>query len=625
MNKTIAGINIKSFVKPSFLIVAVSVLIHILLNKSNITVYIHTLFFASISYAVYYYSGKTNQQKTPFFSILLSITTILMFIGTGTRYLTNDDIFMILSLKSGENVPFLASVYSRVLTASYTIFPHIPWYGLFLLIGQLFTLNFLFASIFRIKTTRLYKGTITFFCLFIYSQFIIELTFTTAALCLGISSILWFGIKAKAQSLKRYDYIILLLALFIGYCFRPPALILSIVIFSPLLLSFNIKRMIILGCILGSFIGMSKFEPVIRKKLFTKSELAFAHYNGIRSIIHDRPDSACDFEEGLEHVNWSENDFKMFKSWLYQHEKFHSPEDIKALIKTCDKQLSNQNILNQLNEIKDHKHQYFPLLAVLIFILILFPKKLSPQFYATILFSSAIFIYLIIFQKLPGRITNPVLFGIIFFVLTQSSAPVKLPFWKPIILCSSLILFFDFRYFSIPILLSLIYIYDTYKKKDLFDIKLLAVTFTALTLIPLSQRHAKRQKTESKRYTEMNNLMHTHGIKYLYTISGFYYSRSVHPLVELPSSPTQLSLSWLTFSDYFTNDLLPQAGVEKASELWPKFIDNNEVCFISHYREDKKIDEIKTFYFENYCQKVDTIRIKQSDHLDYFRIVSSKD
>lgn len=556
------------------------------------------------------------KQKQSLARTIWAMATIGGFLIAGTRFFINDDVFTAMALQAGYTTPYIGKLFALFLSKLYTIIPGLPWYGLALLAGNAIAFRMILSIAETTNSGRNEVFAFIFTGLLIYSPFIFEITFTSSSFATAITGILWFSAKQRAEQVKNRHYFIISATLITSFMFRPNAGIMALFSFAPLLFIADKKHLLKIALAIIPF-GMLLVHDHFAS---ASTGIEYTKFNELRSKIHDRPESACNYEDALNSTPWSQNDFEMFKGWFYQHEHFLSTKSLETLTNSCNKQFDNQNISRNTEKIFFNNISFYAHTFCFILLVLYFLPRIRFQEAALFGVCLLIIVYLVLFRKLPERIFAPVLYGFILHTLSSKSKKQQTGKWIPIAAVIGITLLFNFRIFSIPAaFIILLLLLNKKASKPLSQATPYLLFF--FIFAPLVSSKQKNQERDLKLHRIVTNTLIENKCSFAYAVPGGYdYSRCISPLEIIQYPATTLFLSWQTFSTYYNEDILKKNGFEKPSDTWKFFIDNPKACFIYPKGEPEKLEMFKQFYREHYNAEIDTVLFYRQETLDFFWI-----
>jgi len=291
--------------------------------------------------------------------LLTSFYFLLNFTVLRTGYGVNDDIQMIAMASGywgGKPVPFL--VFSNVILGFFLNFLYSLNTSANWEIWLFFTVHFfsILALVFIVLSNKAVQTIVKMFgvliIMLIEMYFLLNITFTTAAVASSIAGACLLLTEIQARSLSRkflvvWGYALILIAGLI----RIESVALVFLSLIPFLINrqclLNVKIIIpifgIIGCLL---LGLYMFD-----NLYVGSFPAWTSYKAYtqtRSMIHDTP-RLTNVDGTIKEIGWSANDFDMFERWFFTDPHVYSIEKLQYLVQhVSDKQKTIFNLILSL-------------------------------------------------------------------------------------------------------------------------------------------------------------------------------------------------------------------------------------------------------------------------------------
>ena len=255
---------------------------------------------------------------------------LIAVIGKGTKFETNDDPGYLMIAQGAmyghrsNALLFVGRPIGQILVALYSFAPNIAWYTIVMLGSQALAISYLFLVC--LKKTRLdFRNTLAIKLIIVgitSAPIFGYLQMTKASIVItGAGSIIFF------LSATRSQYIVSILLIFMGICWRPEGgllalLTISILYFARICTYDNsrrvVKRLALLGfvglaCYSTTFAFWNTMSPWLSSE--TRSYIAF---NSSRGIIHGTDYASSDRgRQAAAEVGLSSNDYEMFLNWYF--------------------------------------------------------------------------------------------------------------------------------------------------------------------------------------------------------------------------------------------------------------------------------------------------------------------
>lgn len=274
----------------------------------------------------------TYIEKRPFLSSLL-IFSFLFFLNT-PRYESNDDLGIVYWLHETIEPLFISPILSFFFHILYTQVNFLPIWSLFLYLcqfcGLILFLKYLMPNIINIQSKIFFLVALLslysyiFWCL----NFLSTCLFVTGSICFLFTS----NIISQRQKTYKTIHIFLLGFFFsIVYLIRPSDFLISLILFSPVLILLLIKRnWKIIITFLIPLIFIICISIVLNETYQTSEYQEYQPYRGQFTdydIIKTK-----NYNQTLHLLNINENDIIIFKNWWFFDYDLFSLNNLKILI-----------------------------------------------------------------------------------------------------------------------------------------------------------------------------------------------------------------------------------------------------------------------------------------------------
>jgi hypothetical protein len=300
-------------------------------------------------------------QKHPLWLAILvnAFLFILVYSIYSPRFMTNDDVGMMLEVagvsRTAVSSPYLIHSHyflGVILKFLYSFGHSIPWYGIYLLSMVAFShITFLYVSLKsnpRLWTFLVYS----FYFALIGVELLINLQFTISSTLIGfagMSLLIFLGDELSSEknekslfSMNRWYFLFTLMFLALSVMIRWKAFLMVVIIAVPIFVVSLLgkSRLIIrskisvLCIVLALCFGLN----IINRIVWTTNEdwSEFYHFNKLRSKLSGN--NPLDYLEEdeltnvLESVDWSRNDYYMFKTFYFLDQDVFNAEKLKVLL-----------------------------------------------------------------------------------------------------------------------------------------------------------------------------------------------------------------------------------------------------------------------------------------------------
>jgi len=523
-------------------------------------------------------------SASPSVLILLFVVVFFAFILPLTyhRYSSNDDIGILLDIKSGFPVSFMSYILGDVFSLLYRkVSDIVPWYGIFTCISLGISLFVLLRMLYVSHgTKRIEYFMFSALLSILYIRFIQVQGYTETAIISGGVGILGLFLAFYQNKVNWYSTIGYGLLLCLCFLWRTQALFFVLVFFFPILL-IRIRKywayclLFLLPCIL-----LYTANAIFAYLHSTPEQRYFDEFNRYRGKIHGTPLFELNIHNKalLQDVKWTVNDFIVYDDWLFFDESKYNVETLKQilsdenLIKPQVSTLNPQAILYSIKQIVYVYWKWIMIIAFLGILLILYCSR------EKILLCLFFFVYAMIGTVLlsttvrfPMRLAHPMFFIVssLYIIILLDSDPlnsiIKQPKWHTIrafamIICGVIL-----------ILGSVMAIV----KINRFNFNIGNIAYSTIENI--------------NKYVNYNSVLLVDGI--YPDILSF-----TNPMKEYTDIFTVIPMGWPIFSPRFYA-VLQDIGLKRGSEVFPYMIRSENAFIICG---DSIKANIHTFIKQNY-------------------------
>jgi hypothetical protein len=359
----------------------------------------------------------------PFFSI--NDDVVMMMIASGTGIYNHPDAHLV----------FTNILLGGLLKKLYQAAPHYPWYGYYQIFIHFIASLFILYSFLRVQFS---KTRLLLFIVYFLSaglQFLVFLQFTTTAFAIGQSGILLFlSILDGSSNDPRSSKLLLLVStlfLILSALIRIESfymvMILAIPAFSfTFLRGYRSRPLVAVYLLFFSLLTPSIIASRTYHLLSYERDAGwkgFYEFNALRAKFNDygltRFDSKT--EKIFSEVNWSQNDYRMLKSWFSADRDVFSTAKMKAVLSHFPSYRSwNMADLSRTFRglMRDPGFRNSILLAILFISILKFRAHYRWLIYCTVFMIFSLTVYQALFLKLAVRVLYPMisfLLGLMFF------------------------------------------------------------------------------------------------------------------------------------------------------------------------------------------------------------------
>lgn len=366
-------------------------------------------------------------------SILIVIGAFLIFLlSYDFRFLVADD-YLINYIINGNygtgynqiSNPYLNGILMLLISTLKNIIPIFNWYYIYLFTSLL--ISFIVLHVIMFKNKLPYYSHI----FLIISQILLSITITytiIAYLLIFTGSILFL----KSENKKEEILSIILFVL--GILTRDDVTITAIILIVPIMLfeyikNKNKKVIKLIMLLISIFIFANISNALINSSNEIQKE--YIKWNKDSTNIRDfLKINYENFEESFKKINFSENDFNCFYSWMFSNKELYSSETLQTISKFTT--FSQRYSLNPIFWIIMFFINKFYLLYLLLIIFFIFTNKNKDKYFYLLIFSGLIdLIALAIRKRFVLRVILPIIFiNICCILLYENKIYIKKSFKK---------------------------------------------------------------------------------------------------------------------------------------------------------------------------------------------------
>lgn len=363
-----------------------------------------------------------------FYSIVIS--------RNGIVYSMNDDITLrgiVSGIYLGTpsiNMIFSAFPFSALLYILYKITDIIDWYGLILILSNMFFLSYTIYNIIKTKKETFEKIVYIAFIFYILSVlfygFLVQITFTTSATFIATCCLILYLLPNES----KFKNVVIIAGIALAYGIRPKACIMELAFFIPAILYKNIKNrekfkkdfllgvkifIVLLACLLADKISV--------RDLSWKEYLI---YNNYRSLYYDyyfdqiKELPKEEKKEMFYEAGFSDGEMNALSSWTSGMGFYDSiPSKMPLLIEQCEAHglKINPDVKGTIEKLlkKDLNKYYIITIFIMCYVILKSPDK-KTKFVTVLSFvflQIAFLLYLVIQGRIPDRVIVPLYFSYI--------------------------------------------------------------------------------------------------------------------------------------------------------------------------------------------------------------------
>ena len=484
------------------------------------------------------------------------------------KYHVNDNIAILDDIKGGFAVSFMAFSLGKFFTFLYFhLSSSVEWYGWFLYLSTAISFSLVLYALNKAENLRLFfiPLAISFLSLAIY--FVLEIGYNSVSFLAGGSALFAFFVYVfHSQKISYFKIVLIGIVFSLSFLVRMQA-VFGVVAFGfpmfGLILILHFKKLWkpLLAFSLP-FVLFVSFNYFYESANLSQQDKDFIKFNAVRGQFHDFNIARVNFnnQKLLEVNKWNPEDYQMLLSWIFVDENKYNQQTIQNIFDYSLPLPTNSEMIKSINfdvvwEYYTKIYAKFVYFILIILLLNFFYHKPLHTIWVIlyIVFIFAFILYMLVFQRFPERIGNPILFISALFTLLPIAIPLfsetaktQLKGIKNLLASAFLIILSVYLYKQVTV-------YDEYIELE----KQIQADFDA------SYEHLQ------KNYENKFILIQPESVKV----------RNQSPLKSYDNKFKTISLGWTTFSPRFYS-ALKQFGIEKGSELFPYMIDNKDAYLL---------------------------------------------
>ncbi len=527
------------------------------------------------------------------------------------KYHVNDNIAILEDIKGGFAVSFMTFSLGNFFSFLYlNANSSIEWYGWFLYLVTAINVSLILYTLSKAKNLRLFFIPLATSYLTLIAYFIIEIGYNSVSFLSGGVALFAFIVYLFHNERINYFKIVFLGVLFsFSYLVRIKAILGVIAFGFPILLLIIIihfKRLwkpflIFLLPLAFAY----TFNYLYKLTDLNQQEKEFREFNVLRGQFHDFNVARINLNNAkIQSVNnWTIDDYQMLNAWIFVDENKYNKQTIQTIFDYSfplpNKMEMIKNVdFNVLSEYYTSIYNKF-ILFILIILLLHFIYSSTIQNWWILFYVIYVFLfvfYMLVFERFPSRIGNPILFISSLFALLSVAIPlfpknmeIKFTSTKKWIISLFTVLAFFYLYKQIYVLND--YVKLQIEKKEDFN-------------------------------TTYERLQTNYANKFILIQPGVgLRTRNQSPLKNYNYKFKTIGLGWNTFSPRFYSEL-KQLGLKKGSELLPFLIDNNEAYLlineevlhiVLHFIRDTYKVHCKIVTIENIKENISIFQLKTEE------------
>lgn len=366
-----------------------------------------------------YFSAKLPSLVILLFVIVYFVSILLVITP---MYIAVDDKDILDDIKSGFPVSFMSHVLGEILSFFYEkISVSIPWYGIFLYISYSLSLFVLLQILLIDRSAR--NIIISSVIVILYMKFIQNVGYNSAAIITGGISVLGIFVAFYRDKISWHIAVGYGLMLCLCFLWRIHALLLVVVFLFPILVIRIRKYWIYFILYISPCILLFAFNTFASHFHITPEQKYYNEFNNYRGKFHGTDLYELNKENRvlLQDIGWTENDFLVYRKWLFVDENKYNIETAKqilynpAVIKSTDTiSAIVQRVIESCKMVLWVYREWIIIIICELLLLILYCNR------SQILLSFIFFVYVMIATILLAvLIRYPIRIGVpMFFIIT---------------------------------------------------------------------------------------------------------------------------------------------------------------------------------------------------------------
>ncbi len=542
---------------------------------------------------------------TPFFktkpslwSGLLTLVFVVLVLFLFPRaYQVNDDVGMTILFQQNYHVPFVSSVFSRLMGTLYQWLPNVPVYGVYLylmLVGVLWSVVY---CIEQTETSPVLRWVLRGVFSFLFIGFISEVTFTYASILLAGMGFVLFALVLIQKENKGYVlFIPSAIMVLLSYLLRPNGAVGAALFLLPLLgywFWYDDKRtaiseqrwykkllgsvsVLLLPTLIVAAIDMSSV-------LLSPSEKQFQTYANTLSQIYSLQtfDAFSKQPEEINKLGWSVTDCGIFRLWLTYHEDKFSLENIEALkntIKMSPFYFQTKTIMSSFSKTAKLWLKYRELSFLLLMMAMLALARLKNRRDKFFLVGYLLYFFLggmamVHFLRFPARVCLG-----LFYIASVAT--------------------YVFSTLSPSRVLSDVLTEKTRYRRIQWATAIMMLAIATLGMLNHVFKIPAKQSDFLQDSAYLQNIAKD---GYVVRAPGLIYTRWSDPLTVSPLSHIELGPGWLLSSTPVLNRL-SSYGIHRYQDMWLSAMNNPSVFWLAR---EGVLPFVKQFYAETFQTEVD--------------------
>ncbi len=528
-------------------------------------------------------------------SCLVALVVVLLVVVVLPRsYQVNDDVGMTMLFQQNYHVPFVSSVFSRLMGVLYQWLPQMPVYGLYLY-SMLF--GGLWSVLYCIKQTE--KTPVVMWVLIgvfsvLFIGFVSEVTFTYASILLaGMGLVLFVVVLNQKDNDGIVRFLPSSLMLLLSYLLRPNGLVGATLFLLPLLgywlwqhcqLADKKEYKKLFAC-LAILVSPTLVAAAIdvSSVLLTPSEKKFQTYANTLSKVYSLQtfDEFSKQPEEINKLGWSVNDCGIFRLWLTYHEDKFSLDTVTKLnntIKMPSFYFQAENIMGSFKKTAKLWLKYRELSFLLVILTVLAMARLKNRNDHVFLLGYLIYFFLggvamVHFLRFPARVCLG-----LFYIASVATH---------VFSCTA----------------PSISLKDVMMRKTLYARVQWLAAFVLIVIAAVGMLNHVF-KIPSKQSDFLDDVAYLQDVTkegYVVRAPGLIYTRWSDPLTVNPLDKIELGPGWLLASQPIQKRL-SSYGIYRYQDMWLEAIDNPQLYWLAR---DGVLPFVKQFYTETFQTSIE--------------------
>lgn len=514
-------------------------------------------------------------EKKPLYGVLTSLAIATLFVVIFVSNITpvyriSDNAGILLNIRNGFDISYMSIILGRFFTFLYlNVSETIAWYGYFIYFSLTVATAGITYALMRIRSLRYFFLPALFLIYAFIATFLVETGYNPGSIMSGTAGLLLFFSYISTSRKKRW-WVVLLIGLVFGLSFmvRIKGIVAASIFAFPLIVLYvlqnireNLKYLLIFAFPAVFFFST---DFLIKQYDVPQQYTDFELFNDERGPFHGYPlaEKNRDNQTILDKNNWTTIDYSILENWVFYNEEKFNIETLQNVHKYSVPIEKARLNATTLRKAFDYLHQYYTMYWWLfaftfLYSLVYFDYRRTLLVLLYLLYALAGAVLMEVFLRFPPRIGLSLFLEVALLALLLSNFSLKKIVPAPEIKSKTMA---GFAYLILNILL----LVTVSKKND--QTKLL------IKNAELDNQLFEQNFKFLNSYFKDRVVIIQPGIK-------IYLKTDQNPLKVYQYNFTMIPTGWMIYSPRFY-DIINELGMEKATEVYPFMIDNDDAFFV---------------------------------------------